>query len=124
MSDRRIVFKLGNPSDGITRRFDYKGGSWPSWSDLSKRIESLFHIPKEYVELSYVDEDKDEIRLRSNSELKEYYASHQGFAGTFIARFTIRDLRQDLERIEHLTVPNTPFRRMSVRPFSAIPDVS
>ncbi|KAJ1301629.1 hypothetical protein OPQ81_008875 [Rhizoctonia solani] len=76
--------------NGITRKVQFPD-EHPSWTDVSNRIEQLYHIPAKNVALSYVDPDGDTMYISTNDELFDMF--HTVTPNTPIYRFTVHDMR-------------------------------
>ena len=81
-------FKLSKLND-LTRRVSFP--TLPTWSVLAAKIQSLYSIPLEYIAVSYIDSDGDEVTLSSEEELRDFYYSTAKDPQT-VFKFTVLDL--------------------------------
>lgn len=66
-----ILFKL--KLNGHIRRITFQ--ELPNWSDLALKLQALYNIPLDFVAVSYIDNDNDEITVSSDEELQDFYKS-------------------------------------------------
>ncbi|CAE6416884.1 unnamed protein product [Rhizoctonia solani] len=76
--------------NGMTRKTQFPD-EHPSWTDVSNRVEQMYHIPAKDTALSYVDPDGDTMYISSNDELFDMF--HTVTANAPVHRFTVHDLR-------------------------------
>ncbi|CAE6434552.1 unnamed protein product [Rhizoctonia solani] len=76
--------------NGMTRRIQFPD-EHPSWTDVSLRVEQLYHIPAKEVALSYVDPDGDTMYISTNDELFDMF--HTVTSSNSVHRFTVHDMR-------------------------------
>ncbi|EUC63981.1 PB1 domain protein [Rhizoctonia solani AG-3 Rhs1AP] len=81
--------------NGMTRRVQFPD-EHPSWTDVSNKIEQLYHIPAKDVALSYVDPDGDIMYVTTNDELFDMF--HTVSSASPVHRFTVHDMRDALNK--------------------------
>ena len=76
-----IVFKLKTPNTASRPAFF---DAQPNWEDLVSKIDNLFRIDKSNVGITFIDEAKNPILLKSEEDLQRFYTEYSGDIKFFV----------------------------------------